>query len=482
MARAIQNRFRRTTMKRPRSVSAERPAMKVTTMAARIARPYGSWKSPLTSEVVTKSGIRLGGLAFGRDERTFWVEGRPSEGGRNLIVRDDGLELTPKEMNVRTRVHEYGGGAWKILPSRNLVLFCDFKSQRMYSQDLDGSLPQPLTPDIEGAKLRFADFEYDERRNRVICVIEDHRGEGKEPVNSLAAVDLDGACAEPVPLVQGADFYAGPALNASCDKLAFVCWNHPSMPWDRTCIMMVDLDAKNGLPTSQPTLVAGGPGMDQAPQQPQWTPDGRLVYISDEESGWWNLFTRDFEKSATASLCPKEGCEFGGPPWALGMSSYKVRRPSDQRKRAMPRLSEIQLTLSLPSLSLSLSLSVALALSLSCSQNQNQILSDDKILCSYSDVTASGKTLAYLTPSTSALIKVDLPYQSFGSVDIRPDGRLGVLGGSTSKYSEIAVQTEDLSEWKALKSASTLTVDPGYLSEPQVIKYPSKAGRFAYMY
>ena len=125
---------------------------------------------------------------------------------------------------------------------------------------------------------------------------------------------------------------------------------------------------------------------------------------------------------------------------------------------------------------------MALALSLSCSQNQNQILSDDKILCSYSDVTASGKTLAYLTPSTSALIKVDLPYQSFGSVDIRPDGRLGVLGGSTSKYSEIAVQTEDLSEWKALKSASTLTVDPGYLSEPQVIKYPSKAGRFAYMY
>ena len=127
-----------------------------------------------------------------RGQGAFWLEARPWEGGRSVIVRGDtGEDLTPAGMNVRTRVHEYGGGAWEVLPTLGLVVFSDFASQRLFAQPLDGSAaPQPLTPDVEGAQLRFADFCLDEARGRLVCVMEDHRGGGKEPTNCLVGVPL----------------------------------------------------------------------------------------------------------------------------------------------------------------------------------------------------------------------------------------------------------------------------------------------------
>ena len=340
-----------------------------------------------------------------------------------------------------------------MLSDQNLAIFSDFKSQRLYKQSLtSGDSPEPLTPEVEGAALRFADFELDAKRNRILCVLEDHRGPSKEPVNSLAAIHLDtvgGDLAEPVQLVSGADFYSGPSLNSTGDKLAFVCWNHPSMPWDVTSVMVVDL-SEEGLPISDPYLVAGGPDKEEAPQQPRWTPDGRLVYISDQDTGWWNLWSASFgeeeeeegkKKSSSSKknvcLCPMDGCEFGGPPWMLGMKSY-------------------------------------------------QILADDKIVCSYSDTNKSGKTLAILTPSTGQLEEVKVPYQTFGSVEVKEEGEegkltFGVLGGSPVKPAEIAVQ-DTSGAWVVKKKASDLVLDESYLSEPQVIKYPSQGGRFSYMF
>ncbi|QDZ22143.1 dipeptidyl aminopeptidase [Chloropicon primus] len=402
----------------------------------RTKAPYGSWKSPVTSEVATKGALRLGGMAFGRGEETYWVEGRPAEGGRNVLVREDGegppVDVTPKDVNVRTRVHEYGGGAWKILPDANLALFTDFKTQRLYKQSLDAeeSAPEPLTPGVEGSALRFADFCPDLGRNRVLCVVEDHRGSQKEPQNFLAAVELDGSCSEPLKLVSGADFYSSPSLNSDGTKLAFVQWDHPSMPWDITSVMVVDL-GPDGLPAGEPTLVAGGPEKEEAPQQPSWTPDGRLIYVSDEGSGWWNLFQWCAD-GESKNICPRPGCEFGGPPWILGVSSYHV-------------------------------------------------LTDDKIICSYSDASATGNTLAYLTVSTGELEEIPIPYETFGAFDVRGDGRLGALGRSAVKPSEIAVQ-DKAGEWVTKRKSSSLELDPEYISQAKVIKYNVGDDRFSYMY
>ena len=324
----------------------------------KVSKPYGSWPSKLTSEVVTAGALRLGGMQFGVGGRPLWLEGRPQEGGRNVLVAD-GTDLTPKDMNVRTRVHEYGGGAWKVLPDLGLALFTDFKTQFLYKQSLATTDLTPLTPEVENAELRFADFELDATRNRVICVMEDHRGDGKEPVNSLAAVDLDGGRAEPVTIAAGSDFYASPVLSRDGTKLAYVSWEHPAMPWDITSIFVVEL-GEDGLPSSEPKLVAGGPGKEEAPQQPQFCPNGRLIYISDEGTGWWNLFELEAEGRGR-SICPMPGCEFGGPPWMLGTRTYEV-------------------------------------------------LNDDKILCSYSSADKPTKTLAYLKISTGALEEVPIPY------------------------------------------------------------------------
>lgn len=324
----------------------------------KVSKPYGSWPSKLTSEVVTAGALRLGGMQFGVGGRPLWLEGRPQEGGRNVLVAD-GTDLTPKDMNVRTRVHEYGGGAWKVLPDLGLALFTDFKTQFLYKQSLATTDLTPLTPEVENAELRFADFELDATRNRVICVMEDHRGDGKEPVNSLAAVDLDGGRAEPVTIAAGSDFYASPVLSRDGTKLAYVSWEHPAMPWDITSIFVVEL-GEDGLPSSEPKLVAGGPGKEEAPQQPQFCPNGRLIYISDEGTGWWNLFELEAEGRGR-SICPMPGCEFGGPPWMLGTRTYEV-------------------------------------------------LDDDKILCSYSSADKPTKTLAYLKISTGALEEVPIPY------------------------------------------------------------------------
>jgi dipeptidyl aminopeptidase/acylaminoacyl peptidase len=277
-------------------------------MSEALVAPYGSWKSPLTSELIVAASVGIGGLAFDGDD-VYWLEARPTEGGRNVLVRlgADGnvRDVTPAPFNLRTRVHEYGGGAFLI--DEGTVYFSNFVDQRLYLQER-GSEPRPLTRS-EGT--RFADAVMDGRRRRLICVREDHRG-GGEPVNSIVSVDLSSG--EEKVLVEGNDFYSTPRLSPDGAHLAWLTWNHPNMPWDGTELWLAELDEAGGAVEAR--TVAGG--LTESVFQPEWSPDGTLYFISDP-TGWWNLYR--LGESGVEPLIEMEA-EFGRPQWSFGTSTY----------------------------------------------------------------------------------------------------------------------------------------------------------------
>ncbi len=162
-------------------------------------------------------------------ESTYWIERRPQEGGRKVIVRRsaDGKisDVTPVGFNARTRVHEYGGGDYTV--ADGIIIFSNFADQRLYRQE-PGREPKPLTTQ---APLRYADGQIDRRRNLFFCVQEDHTG-GGEPINTLVRIDLSGG--DTAVIVSGNDFYSSPRLSPDGSLLAWLTWNHPNMPWDGT--------------------------------------------------------------------------------------------------------------------------------------------------------------------------------------------------------------------------------------------------------
>lgn len=268
---------------------------------------YGSWRSPVTAEFIVAQAIGLGEVQLD-GAQTYWVESRPSEGGRSVIVRraPDGAtaDVTPPPFNARARVHEYGGGAYGV--SHGHLFFSNFSDSKLYRVD-DGGI-HPIT----GDGLRYADIVVDRARNRVIAVQEDHRDPEKEPVNSLVAIGFDGSSS--ITLVSGGDFYSSPRLSPDGRRLAWLTWNHPNMPWDGTELWVADLSAE-GAPASA-RKVAGGPG--ESVFQPEWSPGGVLHFVSDS-TGWWNLYR--LADGQRVPLMPMEA-EFGMPQWVFGMSCY----------------------------------------------------------------------------------------------------------------------------------------------------------------
>jgi len=245
----------------------------------------------------------------------YWLEGRPNEGGRNVVVlrTPDGRteDVTPQPLNARTRVHEYGGGNFAV--DGGEVYFSNFADQRLYRRSHGGE-PLPLTPETG---RRYADMVVDRNRRRLIAVREDHGVTGREPANEIASVDLDSG--DDRVLVSGNDFYSSPRLNPDGGRLAWLTWNHPNMPWDGTQLMVCDLDAE-GLPENV-ERVAGG--QNESIFQPEWSPDGTLHFVSDR-TGWWNLYRQ--RDGRIELLCEREA-EFGLPQWALGMSTYAFVSP-----------------------------------------------------------------------------------------------------------------------------------------------------------
>jgi dipeptidyl aminopeptidase/acylaminoacyl peptidase len=282
-----------------------------------VATPYGFWTSPITSDLIVAGTLRLDQIAL-EGGVVYWTESQPQKQGRYFVYRagehGEPEAVTPDDsnvFNVRTRVHEYGGGAFAV--HDGTVIFSNFADQRLYRQDV-GQQPRPITPMAASADaLRYADGVIDRERGRIICVQEDHTHPG-QVINTLVGIDISGA-QPPQVLVSGNDFYSTPRLSPDGKRLVWLTWNHPNMPWVTTEAWMGEILADGSLGDTR--QVAGGP--NEALFQPEWSPDGDLYFVSDRGSGWWNLY-RECD-GVTEPMVPMDA-EFGKAQWNFGMSTY----------------------------------------------------------------------------------------------------------------------------------------------------------------
>jgi dienelactone hydrolase len=282
--------------------------------------------------VAATQGLRLGApWVDGGD--VYWIEGRPAEGGRNVLVqrRADGRveELTPPGFNVRTRVHEYGGGAFAV--HRGLIVFSNFADQRLYRLDPrshgDPLEPVPITPE---GRWHYADGVVDAGRQRLVCVREDHTVEGRECVNTLVAVPLDGSGESGQVLAEGYDFYSTPRLSPDGARLSWICWRHPNMPWDGTELWVAEVDGGGALINAR--RIAGS--ATESIYQPGWSRGGELYFVSDRDDLWRLYSAGRVESSQTSPEviavlpAPPADAEAGRPQWILGTSAWAFVGPT----------------------------------------------------------------------------------------------------------------------------------------------------------
>jgi dienelactone hydrolase len=384
--------------------------------------PFGSWKSPITSDLIVSETIGLGPVALDGED-VYWIEMRPGEGGRNVLVRrtSDGekVDVTPSPFNVRTRANEYGGGSFVV--HQGTVYFSNFADQCLYRQTLGGE-PQQLTlPGTSPSSLRYADAVIDESRDRIICVREDHTGGGHEPINTLVSINLHNGEDVQI-LVSGSDFYSSPRLSPDGTQLAWLSWNHPNLPWDGTDLWVASLTAEGLL--GEPQHIAGG--VDESIFQPEWSPDGVLHFVSDR-TGWWNFYR--FTEGKIAPLC-EMAAEFGLPQWVFGMSTYAFE-------------------------------------------------SSNRIICTYTQ--AGIWHLARLDLKTQQLQRIETPYTEISSLHAA-NGKVVFCAASPTQSTCVVQMDTTTGEIEVLRRSSQMEIDPGYLSIPQSIEFPTEQGLTAYAF
>jgi dipeptidyl aminopeptidase/acylaminoacyl peptidase len=276
--------------------------------------PHGSWPTPITSELVVRAAARLGEVVVDGDD-VWWSEGRPAEGGRSAIVRRSpegaATDVLPQPWNARTRVHEYGGGAWTA--ADGVLWFTGFADQRLYRLDADGQQPVPVTPEPPvPAGVRHADLRVVDGGAAVLAVRETHSASGAaaDVVNEIVRVDRDGGTQV---LVSGPDFVSDPRPAPDGTTLAWLQWNHPDMPWDAAQLVVRTAGGSE-------TVVAGGPG--ESVVQPVWGADGSLWFLCDR-TDVWSLY-RLRPGGRAAELVLDVGSDIAGPPWVFGQSRYAL--------------------------------------------------------------------------------------------------------------------------------------------------------------
>src|SRR6266568_5004253 len=389
---------------------------------------YGEWRSPIDGADVARKQV---GLAFPVIDPAgvWWQESRPEEGGRIAVVRQgpDGIkrDLLPMPWNARTRVHEYGGMSYLPLPDG--FVFANFADQRLYRCAGSGA-PEPLTPAPEEETAdRFADFVVSPGGDEVWCVRERH-GAGARITRAIVAVPLDGSGADDPAairvLVSGSDFYAYPAPSPDGTRLAWICWDHPLMPWDGTELRVAALNG--AAPVSNPAeqqLIMGC--ATESVLAPVWR-DDRSLYVISDRSGWWNLYVADLLAFPRA-LCPREE-EFASPLWQLGLSPYAV-------------------------------------------------LGDGRLAVAY----GTGETrLGVLDPDSGRLTDLDLPYQVFVSgVSAAGQTIATIAGGRAVPTTVIDVEVSapgGNAQVRELSRSAGSLPDPAYLPVPRAARLTGPSG------
>ena len=380
--------------------------------------PYGSWASPITTDLLASEG----GVSFSYldidEEGVYWTESRPQEGGRSALIFQphggEALEVVPPEFNVRTRVHEYGGGAWF---RHGRVVFCSsFDDSRLYRIDEPGAEPRPITPEpSEPHALRYADGRVFADGRLIVCVRELH-GEG-EPVNELVVLPADGST-KPRVVATGRDFYAAPRPSPDGSFLAWLAWDHPHMPFEGTDLCVADLASDGSV--SNGRRLAGSE--QESIFQPEWSRDGLLHFVSDR-TGWSNLYV---ERAGEVHALTREDAELGYPQWVFDLSRYAF-------------------------------------------------LADGRIACLFT--RAAIDSLELLDPRTGTLERLDLPYSSYSSPSLHSHGTRLVFPASTPTEPTAVIELElESGERKVLRRSTEMKLDEGYISVAQAVDFPGADG------
>ena len=384
--------------------------------------PYGSWKSPITTELITAGRVSLSEPRFS-DGNLYWLEGRPAEKGRVVVVERDAsgriADRSPKDVSVRTRVHEYGGGAWVV--HGNTLYYSELSSQQIFRLDA-GADPVPITPAPEpGIDFRYADGGVTPDGKLLISVRETHRA-GGDVVNDIVAVPTDGKT-RPKSLVAGADFYSFPRINREGDRLLWTCWFHPQMPWDGTELWVADLDPSG--PIDNARRIAGG--RDESIFGPDFGPDGHVYFVSDR-SGWWNIYVE--RDGPPQNLLPMDA-EFGAPQWVFGLTRYAF-------------------------------------------------LDASRLACIY---TEDGQDrAAVLDVRTGSLEPMELPYTAFDGIASDREGRVAVIGASPAGAPELTLVEPRSAEADVVRQSFNLNVPSGFISTPEHLAFEGFEGRTSYAF
>ncbi len=382
-----------------------------------VASPCGSWSSPISGDLITSGTVGFEQVRL-RHDHSYWIERRPTDSGRCVIVEHaNGVckDVLPSPYSARSRVHEYGGGAYCLATAASgEIFFVNDADQNIYTLH-PGAEPVRLT---HFTQRRFADLIHDASHNRLICVCENHDITSSQPENTLVAIDL--ASGEIETLQHGFDFYSNPRLDPAGEQLAWLCWQHPDMPWDSSELRRASVNADGAI--GEAKIIAGGKGVSVF--QPEWSPHGVLYFISDE-TGWWNI--RRCTNAGIEQLT-REHSEFGLPQWVFSQSTYAF-------------------------------------------------IDNNRLICAHfsngeSRLSLLDITTRQLTPIDSDLVSID---------SLRADNRRAVFIGASTDASA-AVTELDLSMLKIhrIKSASNAEAHNSYLSQGRIISFDTRHGDIAY--
>ena len=370
---------------------------------------FGSWKSPITSDLIVSRTIGIGSILVNHDN-IFWLEKRPQEQGRNLIAgifnQREFKNLTPSPLSVRSKIHEYGGGAYTV--EKNTIYFSNFQDGRIYQQVI-GTQPHPLTNE---QFQRYGDIVVDQERNRLICVCEAHSFDG-EPQNSIININI--STGRIWNLIQGEDFYSSPRLSPDGKHLAWLSWNHPNMPWDSSYLWLAKLDEDGSV--SEPELIAGG--QTESICEPKWGQDGTL-YFSSDRTNWWNLYRRRID--GKVEILHQMSAEFGYPHWVFGLSTYAL-------------------------------------------------IGNEQLICAYS--SDGCWHLGIINLKTREFQAIKTRYTNISDLQASDSGFAVFIGGSPTETTAVIKLDLVTKQETILKREGDLQIDPGYLSLPEAIAFPT---------